>query len=195
MVTKLPLDVDGKNGLRDLKNALTFLLGDDLARRCPSEYSTDITIPSILATSNVIGTPPPRSAGASIGSVLTFKRDTPFAMVHLSYDVDAGPTYSLGAHAGWQKAGSDDGIREYWQALDTLLGRLGVLADQYQFECPCGHSTIVDGGYIELNDAISDHYSDDHDEPRISTSTLVGKEITVPDSAPSAEPAATPSLS
>lgn len=177
MVTKLQLALDTKDEVQHLKSTLKHLLGDKLYQRHPEKYNTDVDIPDSIRSDKALGTPPARASGSSLGSVLTFKGDIPFATVHLWYDPKDGPSYSLGAHAGWTKAGDVDDVREYWKALDSILDQLGVLPEAYEIRCPCGETTTVAAGHVPVKDAISTHYDDDHPESRISTMTLVEREV------------------
>lgn len=177
MVTKLNLAIDTKDDAQHLKSTLKHLLGDKLYQRHPERYNTDVEIPDSICSDKALGTPPSRVSGTSLGSVLTFKNDISFAIVHLWYDPQDGPSYSLSGHAGWSKAGSVDDLREYWEALDSILEQLGVLPEAYEIHCPCGHTETVDAGHVPVKDAISAHYDDDHPENRISTTTLVERDV------------------
>lgn len=177
MVTKLELAIDTKDDAQHLKSTLKHLLGDKLYQRHPERYNTDVEIPDSICSDKALGTPPARVSGTSLGSVLTFKNGIPFATVHLWYDPQDGPSYSLGGHAGWSKAGTTDDLREYWRALDSILEQLEMLPEAYEIRCPCGHTETVDAGHVPVKDAISAHYDEDHPESRISTMTLVEREV------------------
>ena len=177
MVTKLQLALDTKADAQHLKSTLKHLLGDKLYQRHPERYDTDVEIPDSICSDKALGTPPARVSGTSLGSVLTFKNEMPFATVHLWYDPQDGPSYSLGAQAGWSKRGSVEDVRQYWKALDSILEQLGVLPEAYEIRCPCGHAETVSAGHVPVKDAISTHYDDDHPENRISTMTLVEREV------------------
>ncbi|MHC3381633.1 hypothetical protein [Haloarcula sp. H-GB5] len=182
MVTKLQLALDTKDEVQHLSNTLSHLLGDKIYQRNAEQYNTDIDIPDSINSDKALGTPPARVSGSSLGSVLTFKGDVPFAMVHLWYDPEDGPAYSLGTHAGWDKVGDVDDVREYWKALDSILDQLGVLPEAYKICCPCGHTETVAAGHVPVKDAISTHYDGDHPEDRIRTTTLVEREVIPVDS-------------
>lgn len=177
MVTKLQLALDTKDDAQHLKSTLKHLLGDKLYQRHPERYDTDVEIPDSICSDKALGTPPARVSGTSLGSVLTFKGDISFATVHLWYDPEDGPSYSLGAHAGWSKGGDADDVREYWEALDSILEQLGVLPEAYEIRCPCGHTETVSAGHVTVKDAISTHYDDDHPENRIPTMTLAERKV------------------
>lgn len=193
MVTRLPLKLDTKADAQRLKSHLKYLFGDSHQQRHADRYEDDIEIPETVCTTQAIGTPPPRTSGDSLGSVLTFRSGGSFAMLHVWYEPGEGASYSLGAHAGWDKHGTKDDIREYWQAMDSVLDQLGVLPEAYEFSCPCGGVETVEGGYLEINDTIRQHNDEAHKESRISTTVLINREVTVADSTENAsgQPATT----
>ena len=179
MVTRLPLKIDTKAEAERLKAHLKYLFGDSHQQQYADRYRNDIEIPESVCSDQALGTPPSRASGNSLGSVLTFRSGGSFAMLHLWYEPGEGASYSLGAHAGWDKHGSSDNIREYWGAFDSVLEQLGVLADAYEFSCPCGGIETVEGGYLAVNDTIRQHNDEAHDERRISTNVLVNREVSV----------------
>lgn len=174
---KIPLTVETKEEGKQLRSTILHLLGDKLYQRHPEKYD-NAEVPEPLASSRVLGTPT-KSHRSTFGSILTFKGDVSFAMLSLKYDPQEGIGYRLGAHAGWHKGGTEEDLHEYHKAFDTLLDRLGVLADSYCFTCPCGDEGVIEGGYTDVVEYINKHDEEDHNERRISTSTLIGREVSV----------------
>jgi len=176
-MVEVPLALDIKKEANELRSTILHHLGDNLYQR-PSKSYDDLEVPEPLASSKAIGTPPATKA-ATFGTILTFKNNTPFALLSLSYDPGDGISYRLGAHAGWHKAGTDDDVHEYYEALDAVLKQMGALADSYRFTCPCGTEKVINGGYTDVMKFINTHNEEGHPESRISTSTLVNREILV----------------
>jgi hypothetical protein len=173
---KLPLDITTKKEVKEVRSTILHHLGDKLYQRHPEKYD-DVDVPEPLKSSKALGTAP-RSKRATIGSIISFKNECPFAMLFLKYDPQDGIHYSLGSHAGWHKRGTEEDIIEYYKAFDTLLDRLGVLKDAYEFSCPCGDTEIISGGYVAVREYINEHNEVDHTERRISNSVLFGREVT-----------------
>lgn len=174
---RLPLTVDTKKEAKDVRSAILHHLGDSIYDRYPEKYD-DLDVPEPLASSKALGTPP-KSKRSTFGSIISFKDEIPFGMLFFHYDPEDGISYSVGSHAGWHKAGTEEDIREYYKAFDAVLEELGVLADSYRFTCPCGDEEVINGGYVDVSEYISKHNEEGHSERRISTSTLVGREVTI----------------
>lgn len=173
---KIPLTVS-KAEAKEIRKTILHHLGDNLYKRPADDYE-GVELPEPLASSKAIGTPA-ASIKSTFGSILTFRNEIPFAMLSLNYDPEDGMSYRLGAHAGWHKGGNEEHVQEYYEAFDVLLDRMDALADSYRFTCPCGTKKVITGGYTDVMDFISTHNEEGHPENRISTNTLVNREISV----------------
>lgn len=179
---KIPLTISSKDEAKELRSTILCLLGDRIYQRHYDKYNTDVTIPEPLASSKALGTPSRRSTSSLFGSIISFKDNSPFAMLFLHYDPSEGVSYNLGTHAGWSKTGSEADVETYYEAFDTLLDDLDVLANEYRFICPCDNSELIfSGGYMELQKKIGSHNDKHHSESRISTMTLVNREVKIND--------------
>lgn len=176
---KLPLTVSTKSEARELRSAILHHLGDWVYSNCPEQYN-ELAVPEPLASSNAIGTPT-KSRRSTFGSVLSFRNERSFATLNLRYEPEDENriSYRLSAHAGWSKGGTEEHIKNHHEAFDTILERLGVLPDAYRFTCPCGDEEIIVGGYSDVSEYISKHNEEDHTERRISTTTLLNREVTI----------------
>lgn len=179
MVTRVPLTLQTKAEVQELKSQLAYLLGDRIYRTYKEPLDKQVEIPSTVCSDKALSNPPARVSGKSLGIVLSFRNDGCFATIHLWHSPGEGGSYSLGAHAGWTKNGTEDDLADYWNAFDSILNQLGVLAPAYDFTCPCGFSERINGGHRAVREVISTHHKQDHDERRISTTTLVGQEVTI----------------
>jgi hypothetical protein len=188
MTHKAPLTIQTKDQLRQLKNNLAYIFGDDYIGREP-DVDESISVPEDVCTTKALSQPP-RSRSSTIGSVLTFHDGGAFAMIHLRWSPEEAATYSLGTHAGWHKYGDAAKVETYYSAIDSVLEQLGVLPDAYEVSCPCGAEAVVPGQQTAISEYLSDHYDSDNHAGRVSNSTLSGREITaVTGSCPDSEAA------
>jgi len=176
MSRKVPLAIQTKDELRQLKNNLAYIFGDDLLAK-PPDVDEPISVPDTVCTDKGLSQAP-QSSRSDIGSFLTFRDGGPFAMVNLNWEPGEGTYYSLGAFAGWHKYGSESDISDYHDAIDSVLGQLGVLHETVRIKCPCGTSEELPGKHTAVSNWLNDHYDGDEHPSRFSNSTLFGREIT-----------------
>lgn len=174
---RLPLTVQTIEETRQLRSAILHHLGDNIYGQYPEKYD-DLDVPEPIASSRALGTPS-KARGSKFGSVLTFRNERAFAMLFFHWDAEDGISFSLGTHAGWNKGGSEEHVREHYEAFDTILEELGVLPDSYRFTCPCGDEEVIDGGYVDVKDYITEHNNSDAHPGKTSMSVLIHREVTV----------------
>lgn len=172
---RLPLTVQTMEETREVRSAILHHLGDDIYGQYPEKYD-DLDVPEPLASSRALGTPS-KARGSKFGSVLTFRNERAFAMLFFHWDAEDGISFSFGTHAGWHKGGSEEHVREHYEAFDTILEELGVLPDSYRFTCPCGHEKVIDGGYVAVKDYISEHDDSEAHCGKTSMSTLIHRDV------------------
>lgn len=184
MVNKIPLNTDSRKATKDLRNTLLRLFdGRDATFDGKPIDRASLQIPDYVDIGSATLSTRSSGSGNSLGAVVTFRNGGPFATIHFWYDPEDGGGYSLGGYAGWDCKGSRSDLMDYYVAIDDVFHRLGQAAGSHRISCPCGTTRPVSGGYRAVAGAISDHYDDDHDERRISTSTLIGMGVSVAEGA------------
>jgi hypothetical protein len=176
MSLTVPLQVDSRTDLEELKCDIAAAFGDSIHGR---KREVNVTMPSEVCQNKALS----RSAGGHdrVGPVTLFKNGSPFAIVHFRVDRETNEySYSLGGHANWQRRGSEEMMKKYFEAVENTLDHLGVLPDHYHVSCPCGAEEVVDGTYTAVAEFFTDHNSSgEHEGRRVSTATLVGREVSI----------------
>ena len=153
----VPIQAQNEDDIQEFKQQLKFIFGDDLLtaphRRSQFEEVTDVKIPSqIDSPTKVLGIAP--KTETSYGSILTFRNNTPFAMIQFRNPrfTETEYCYMLSNHAGWSSGGTKQHLEAYFTGLDELLDRIGALYPAYQVTYATGETTVVNGGFKAIRD-------------------------------------------
>jgi hypothetical protein len=176
MVHKSPLQVDSKEQLQEIKCSLTAAFSGSIHS---GKQDIDVSIPDVVCQEKARS----RSKGGKnkVGPVSLFRHGSPFAIIHLWADREVDEYgYSLGGHANWQRRGSEAILMEYFEAVEVVLEHLEVLPNHYRVSCPCGAEKVIDGRYTAIIEFFASHNNSGvHEGERVSTSTLVGRDISI----------------
>lgn len=164
-----------KERAQEINYDIAALLGDNIhSQRRDIE---DVIVPEELEGVKGMSSATRRTTD-SIGQILTFRNDGPFATLTLWFGPEDGVSYGLGGFASWNKQGTKEDLDAHRRGLGKLLSRFDAYYPQYEFSCPCGHSATVGPSHKALREAINEHKAQAHSDSRTSTMTLVEREIT-----------------
>lgn len=178
---RLPLAYTKKEQMRDLISTLRDVFDTQLrAGKKPSADVTEVTLPAVFEDGQVSSWAP--KSEKCIAQFVSYKHDRPFATLLFYYKPESGPEFHIGTMAGWSKAGGEAEMMEHYEVFNEVLSQLGATPDTYIIKCPCGACQRVDGKYAGVSNWLNDHYEDEDVHPgRVSTTTLVKRQVLIPD--------------